>query len=81
MEKVVIDLSVIHRGQAKLNELPAYVQKASDLAGDGKVVVLTGSAPIWMYLKIAHALHGKVTQMFYSSPVTGEIEIFNHNPH
>ncbi|HWO42691.1 MAG TPA: CRISPR-associated protein Csx3 [Candidatus Eisenbacteria bacterium] len=33
-------------------------------------VVLTGQAPIWMYLRIAHALHGKARRLLYSSPVT-----------
>lgn len=41
-------------------------------AGSGNEVVLTGAAPVWLYLKIAHALHGKAKKLIYRSPVTGE---------
>ena len=66
---------------AKLAELDSYVQKAKDLAGEGNEVVLTGAAPVWLYLKIAHALHGKAKKLIYRSPVTGDVVIFDHNPH
>ena len=65
---------------AKLSELSCYSEKALKIAGEGQEVTITGQAPVWLYLKIAHSLHGKVKKLFYSSPVTGEIEIFNHNP-
>lgn len=51
-----------------------------ELAGNGNEVVLTGRAPVWLYLKIAHALHGKVRRLIYNSPVTGDIVIFDHSP-
>jgi hypothetical protein len=35
---------------------------------------------VWLYLTIAHALHGKARKLVYASPVTGEIVIFDHNP-
>jgi hypothetical protein len=50
------------------------------LAGEGKEVILTGAAPVWLYLKISHALHGKARKLIYSSPVTGEVVIFDHDP-
>lgn len=43
-------------------------------------VLLTGPGPIWLYLRLAHALHGKVKKLSYSSPVTGEVVIFDHDP-
>lgn len=46
----------------------------------GSDVTLTGKAPIWLHLRIAHALHGTVRRLTYDSPVTGPVEIFNHNP-
>ena len=79
-EKMTICLNELYGETAKLEELPGYVEKAKKLAGEGEEVIITGQAPIWLYLKVAHALHGKVKKLFYSSPVTGEIEIFNHNP-
>jgi len=78
---MVIDLRPLYGERAKLGELSAYVAKAVALAGDGNEVVLTGQAPVWLYLKIAHALHGKARKLIYSSPVSGEVVIFDHDPH
>ena len=78
--RVVIDLSTFYQGTARLDELPYYIERAKELAGEGNEVVLTGQAPIWMYLAIAHALHGKARRLIYSSPVTGEVLIFDHDP-
>jgi hypothetical protein len=50
------------------------------LAGEGNTVVLTGQAPVWLYLKSAHALHGKARKLIYRSPVTGDVVIFDHSP-
>lgn len=40
-------------------------------------MTLTGGLPIWGYLKIAHALHGRCSRLVYASPAA-TIEIFNH---
>jgi hypothetical protein len=76
----VIDLKKLYGETAKIAELAAYVDAAKTLAGEGNVVVLTGQAPVWLYLAVAHALHGKARKLVYASPVTGEIVIFDHNP-
>ena len=60
--------------------LDEYVARAKALAGNGNDVVLTGAGPIWLYLKIAHALHGKARTLVYRSPVTGDVVIFDHSP-
>jgi len=75
-----IDFSTFYINTAKLSDLPLYLQKALELAGEGNDVVLTGKAPVWLYLKIAHALHGKVRKLSYRSPVTGDVVIFDHDP-
>ena len=80
MQDVIIDLSTFYTSNAKLSELSSYIQKARDLAGNGNEVVLTGTGPVWLYLKIAHALHGKVRKLIYRSPVTGDVVIFDHSP-
>jgi hypothetical protein len=77
---IVIDLSTFFAHNAKLSELEAYIQKAKDLAGEGNDVILTGQAPVWLYLKIVHALHGNARKLIYRSPVTGDVVIFDHNP-
>ena len=40
-------------------------------------VTLTGAGPVWAYLAIAHALHGRCAQMTYSAP-NATIEIWSH---
>ena len=79
-ERRVIDLKALYAEQAKLADLPAYIEKARTLAGEGNEIVLTGQAPVWLYLKIAHALHGRTKKLIYDSPVTGEVIIFDHDP-
>jgi len=65
---------------AKLSALTTYIEKALKLAGEGNEIILTGKAPVWLYLSVAHALHGKATKLTYRSPVTGDVVIFDHNP-
>jgi CRISPR-associated protein (Cas_csx3) len=77
---VRIDLKALYGETAKLILLPQYVDQALALARDGEEVILTGAAPIWLYLKIAHALHGKARKLIYTSPVTGDVTIFDHDP-
>ena len=81
-DQIIIDVSTFYSetDTARLSDLPAYINKAQDLAGEGNEVVLTGPAPVWLYLKIAHALHGKSRKLIYRSPVTGDVTIFDHSP-
>lgn len=74
-----IDLGTFFSQTAKLSHLPAYLEKAIEQAGDGNEVVLTGKAPVWLYLTVAHALHGKARRLLYRSPVTGDVVIFDHD--
>lgn len=77
---VNIDVRSLYNETAKLSDLPEYIRKAQESAGEGNVVVLTGQGPIWLYLKIAHALHGRARKLIYRSPVTGDVTIFDHDP-
>ena len=79
-DKRTLDLKLLYGETAKLEDLPRYIEKARELAGEGNEVILTGQAPVWLYLKVAHALHGKARKLIYDSPVTGEVVIFDHNP-
>lgn len=80
--KITIDISELYAaaGVAKLAELPEYERTAIERAGRGNDVTLTGPGPVWLYLRLAHALHGTVRRLCYDSPVTGEIVIHDHNP-
>jgi hypothetical protein len=69
--RIVTDLKLLYGEAAKLEHLPQYVEKAKEMAGEGNEVILTGQAPIWVYLKVAHALHGRAKKLIYNSPVTG----------
>ena len=78
---VTIDINNLYKTTAKLSELDSYIQKTQTLAGEGNDVILTGQAPIWLYLKVAHALHGKAKKLIFRSPVTGDVLIFDHSPY
>lgn len=79
-DMVMIDLSTLFTDTAKLERLSDYERAALEQAGEGKDVVLTGAAPVWLYLRIAHALHGKARMLLYRSPVTGDVPVFDHSP-
>ena len=76
----IVDLGALFEETAKLAALPAYLDESAKLAGEGNEVVLTGRAPVWLYLAVAHALHGKARKLIYRSPVTGDVVIFDHDP-
>ncbi len=80
MQSTIIDLSTFYMGNARLSDIESYIQKAKEIAGEGNEVILTGASPVWLYLKIAHALHGKARKLIYRSPVTGDVVIFDHRP-
>jgi hypothetical protein len=77
-----LDISTLYQatGQAKLSELPAYEAAARAAIPPGADATLTGPGPVWLYLRLAHALHGHCRTLTYDSPVTGPVTIFNHNP-
>lgn len=77
---ITLNLESFYSENARLSDLDSYIAKAKDLAGEGNDIVLTGAGPVWLYLKIAHALHGKVRRLIYRSPVTGDVVIFDHSP-
>lgn len=79
---IVIDVSLLYAdtGTAKLADLPSYEAAARQAAGEGKAVRLTGPGPVWLYLRLAHALHGRVKKLIYHSPVTGDVVIYDHDP-
>lgn len=80
MEKVTIDVKELYSETAKLADLKEYLALALALAGEGNDVTLTGPGPVWLYLAVAHALHGKATRLWYDSPATGPVLIFDHSP-
>jgi len=77
---IVIDLRTYYEETAKLDQIPEYIKRAKEETGQGNDVILTGQAPIWLYLVVAHAIHGFARSLYYRSPVTGDVKIFDHNP-
>jgi hypothetical protein len=77
---IIIDVSAFFTDIAKLSDLLMYTEAALEQAGEGGEVILTGKAPVWLYLSVAHALHGKAKKLIYRSPVTGDVVIFDHDP-
>ena len=80
MKRIRIDLEELYAEVAKLADLSKYLVKVLEIAGEGNEITLTGRAPVWLYLAAAHALHGKAIKLIYSSPVSGDVVIFDHNP-
>ena len=83
---VLIDLKLLYGETAKLDELSYYCEKAEELAGEWNEILLSGRGPIWCYLKIAHALHGKAKKLIYRTPAMKrdetqvDVVIFDHDP-
>jgi hypothetical protein len=80
MSEVIISLEALYEDKARLADLSRYLEQVRGLAGEGQEVILTGQAPVWLYLKVAHALHGRAKRLIYRSPVTGDVIIFDHDP-
>lgn len=78
---VVISVNDLYQGNAIQKEIPTYIAKIEEIAGNGKNIVLTGKAPIWLYLTLAHALHGKIKTLKYRSPEAEDILIMDHRSH
>lgn len=80
-KSITLSINVLYEGgTAKLDQIETYITKSIALTNNYNIVTLTGPGPVWLYLKLAHALHGKVTTLYYESPVTGPVQIFDHNP-
>jgi hypothetical protein len=79
---VTLDVSKLYAAttSAKLADLPRYEEQARAAVPPGADVTLTGAGPVWLYLKIGHALHGVARRLFYDSPVTGPLVVFDHSP-
>ena len=78
--QVKIDIEALYAEVAKLNRVKEYIKEAERQAGYGNELVLTGRGPVWLYLLIAHALHGKAKRLIYESPATGQVVIYDHDP-
>ena len=78
--EVTVALNQLFSAPAKLAQLPAMVQAAKQQAGSGNIVILTGQSPVWLYLSVAHALHGSARRLIYRSPAAGDVVIFDHDP-
>jgi len=79
---ITIDVDDLYKPtvQAKLDSLSQYESEALSRVPPGDDVTLTGPGPVWLYLRLAHVLHGRARKLTYDSPVTGPVVIFDHNP-
>lgn len=77
-----LDLSSLYAADstARLAKLDDYVAAALACVPPGSDTTITGPAPVWLYLRIAHALHGRCRKLIYNSPVSGDVLIFDHTP-
>lgn len=77
---ITINVKELYGETAKLDLLPDYIDQAKEMAGHGQDVTITGPGPVWLYLAVAHVLHGLAKSLAYDSPVTGPVIVFDHNP-
>ncbi len=79
---MTLDVSRLCAGEAcaRVARWGAYLDAALRAVPPGVDVVLTGPAPVWLYLKVAHALHGRARALYYENQVLGPVRIFNHDP-
>ncbi len=79
---MTLDISTLFAatGTAKLTHLTAYEAALTSQVPPGADVTLTGPGPVWLYLRLAHTLHGIARSLHYDSPVTGPVLVFDHNP-
>lgn len=80
---MTLDLSTLYAatGTAKLADLSNYEAEVKISVPHGADVTITGAAPVWLYLRLAHTLHGIARSLRYDSPVAGTVIIFDHNPY
>jgi hypothetical protein len=80
---MTLDISTLYANTsiAKLADLPTYEAEVKRTVPPGADVTLTGPGPVWLYLRLAHTLHGIARSLRYDSPVTGSLVIFDHNPY
>lgn len=76
-----LDLRDLYEQKSQIKNIHAYLKAIDRMPLDGKTAVLTGRAPVWLYLKVAHHLHGRVKKLYYQSPAAGKILIFDHDPY
>lgn len=81
-KRLVVDLKSIwspHReDRAQRHLLQIYRRRARNFLNNKSVetIVLTGSAPVWLYLAIFDELQNSCDSIVYNSPLSGEITIF-----
>lgn len=78
----ILDISTLFHstGTAKLADLSVYETAAKAAISPGADATLTGPRPVWLYLRLAHALHGHWRSLTYDSPVTETVLVFNRDP-
>lgn len=77
-DSVTLNLTELYGEKAAVKDINRYTANALRRIGFCRSVVLTGGAPVWLYLAIARSLHGKVSRLVYSAPNSGDVVIFDH---
>lgn len=66
--------------RASAHLLNRYITEALVAVQKSETVVITGSAPTWLYLAVAHALavNGHCKHLIYNAPSSGDVTIFDY---
>lgn len=60
-----IDLSSLFEGEAKYSDLREYLSEVQEQAKGAQEIILTGRAPVWLYLHAALRLKGSTRRLVY----------------
>lgn len=77
-ERVTVNVAELYGEKALTEKRDSYIAAALKWVGQAKEVTLTGIGPVWLYLLIGKALHGKVSKLVYTSPTSGDIVVFDN---
>lgn len=73
-----VDLSVLYGERARFSDIDGYLAALDELTSDAQEVILTGRAPVWLYLHAALKLKGKRRLLYRDGP--GHMfEIFDYS--
>jgi len=77
---MTLDLSVFCRDEPMLSPAawPRCLDRLLRIVPPGVDLILTGPAPLWLYLKAVHLLHSRVRALYCECPGSGTVRISLH---
>jgi hypothetical protein len=74
--EVTIDVKTLCGERPSIGLLSEYESLVVKFAGQDNYIVLTGVGPMWLFMRLTHALHGRCMGLSYMSPAGVPVVIF-----